>query len=249
MDRISSNTRSDLPATARPPVSRSSSASRRSASSSARSARSSRSVAPGPQRLYQWDPQRRTRRPIDPVGHHAQGSSTNITRLQGPTARPRAPSVPGNIPSRPTLTEPQARPAAQGRSRQHRGRRPIHINPESEVDSIIGFYSFRTDSILFHRAVFSRRFQYSLVHSRILDELDMQPMDLPGGLVRRIITHLGIIRSRRYVRLVAHQPRLQIQQQPGDFLVFSDPLLPQDPRIYLGQNFLDRYLGGRLPRL
>ncbi|KAK0617398.1 hypothetical protein B0T14DRAFT_268679 [Immersiella caudata] len=137
---------------------------------------------------------------------------------------------------------------AENEASYERRQRSYFINPETDVDSVVGLFSYWQEVPVYHRAIFSQRFPHSLVHSSVVDELHSEPMELPPRETRNIICPLGIVRTRQYVRLGIHNLDPEIPGQVGDFLVFDGPVPEHGPFVYLGRPFLREMLQGRLPR-
>jgi len=264
MERISSNTPHSLPTTNNPPRPRIP----RPPSHTVPLSRLSEGGTPGHLRPGQRVGPRQGPRPALPSGVSLTASSTHNSYSRRPALVSRRPDVGLTLQHRPGppgqqtriarqqtgIARQQARIpaiAARGQDRQPRRITPFRANPAyGEVDAEVELFSFRTQSAETFHAVFSQRFQYSLIHPSVLDRLALDPLDLPPGTFRQhIICPLGRIMPRRYVGLAIRQRQLGIECQAVLVLVLDDSAPNRGPGIYLGQPFIFENLDGRLPLL
>jgi hypothetical protein len=168
---------------------------------------------------------------------------SNRTRRQTHTIAPGVLRVPG------------APRTAQSQHRWSRRPREYCANPDFEVEGSVSFFSVRTGFPQAHvfRAVFSRRFEYSLVHQSVLNTLGMHAFDLAPGTSdfppgRHLFCPIGIIRPRQYVGLVIEVHQLEPPQGSlfAHFLVLNEAVPERGPQIYLGRRFWQEYFDGQL---
>ena len=166
------------------------------------------------------------------------------TRRQTDTIAPGVPRVLG------------APRTAQSQHRWSRRPREYCANPDFEMEVFVSFFSLRTGFPQAHvfRAVFSRRFEYSLVHQSVLNVLGMHPIDLAPGTFdfppgRHLFCPIGIIRPRQYVGLVieVHQQEPPHGSLFAHFLVLNEAVPERGPQVYLGRRFWLEYFDGQLP--
>jgi len=148
---------------------------------------------------------------------------------------------------------PVANLPGEPRSRTWSGPRLFDILP-GDVETDVAIFNTLTGSTKSFRAVFSSRFPYSMVHTSVLEDLGLMPLNLNpmSDKSTRFIRPLAVIRPRQFVGLAMKLNGLCGAPDDailGHFILLEDSVPPEGPGLYLGQPFLDEHFGGELPRL
>ncbi|KAK4241483.1 hypothetical protein C8A03DRAFT_12253, partial [Achaetomium macrosporum] len=97
-------------------------------------------------------------------------------------------------------------------------------------------------------ALFSQRYELSLMTECAARDLGFEPLNLPPGLLNPFICPLGRISPERYVGLVVEQARNNLSPTAiGNVIVLDSRFNDRGPDLYLGRRFLQDFFDGNLP--